>query len=56
VANEYVRDTSAPRYLDAVREALRPAEIALLQEEGRAMSVREAARHALEPAAAGLAA
>ncbi len=50
VANDYAMNTSAPRYLDAAREALDPSVLAQLEEEGRALSVRAAVRYALEPA------
>lgn len=48
IANDYAKDSSAPRYLDAARAALDPSEVARLQAEGRALSVRAAVRHALE--------
>jgi predicted ATPase/Tfp pilus assembly protein PilF len=49
VANDYAKHTAAPRYLDAARASLDPAIVVALEIEGRALSVREVVRTALDP-------
>jgi predicted ATPase len=49
VASDYARDSSAPVYLDPARSELEPEELARLEAEGQALTVRAAMRYALEP-------
>jgi hypothetical protein len=49
VANDYARHTAAPRYIESARASLDPAVVSRIEGEGRAMSVRDAVRAALDP-------
>jgi tetratricopeptide (TPR) repeat protein len=49
VASDYARDSSAPAYLEPARSELEPEELARLETEGQALTVRAAMRYALEP-------
>ena len=49
VANDYARHTAAPRIIDAARASLDPVVVARIEAEGRALTVRDAVRAALDP-------
>ena len=51
IANDYARGTSAPGYLDTARASLHVERLEALEAEGRALSVRDAVRYALDPSA-----